>query len=502
MGSVLQIRTFKKMWLVIAMMAIAATKFSGIAVAQTTVPPEQALAGLDADVQRAMVALHVPGASIGIIVHGKGILAKGYGVRDVTKPDPVDADTVFDIGSMTKSFTAMTVAAMVDDRKLEWDKPIVSYVPWFRLHDAIATQLVTPKDLLSHRTGMASHDFLRVSTYLTREELLHRIRYLEPNLSFRQGYQYNNLMYVVAGYVAGNVAGKTWEDLVRQRIFLPLGMTSSSASAVELQNSINFAHPHELTDGRAAITPIYDYQKFGVGPNGAVNSSANDMLKYLAFHLSNGTVDGKQVLSGRQLQMLHEPSELIAGSTDYALGWVVEAYRGHRVLQHGGSVHGFTSHMILMPDDGIAIVVLNNLASDLPRTITSDIRDRLLGVAPEDYLGEVLTHQRDEARKTEERNKAFENSRLPETKPTLPLSMYAGTYFHPAYGEIHVRVEDSGLKVQFDAYQLQLRHYRYDTFEWDQHMAQFHLDPLGKVIELLLPLEPSVKALAFAKQVQ
>jgi CubicO group peptidase (beta-lactamase class C family) len=477
---------------------------ASVAEAKGTADPVAAVAGIDADVQQAMRDLHVPGVAIGVIVDGKVILAKGYGVREIGKTAPVDADTLFAIASMTKSFTATTVAAMVDDGRVEFDKPVVDYLPWFRMYDPVATELVTPRDLLTHRSGLPRHDFLRVSTYLTREELVHRIRYLEPSATFRQKFQYSNLMYTVAGYLAGSVAGTTWEDLVKQRIFVPLEMNHSNASAVELQQSSNYAHPHDYGDGKITTIPVYDYQKFGVGPNGAVNSSVNDMLKYLAFHLSDGTVNGKQVISKRGMWELHHASTLVGLSpygNEYALGWFVTYPGGHQMLEHGGSVNGFAADMAFLPDDKTGIVVLNNLNSSLPMVITEDLVHRLLNLKPQDYLGKA---EADDAKSTamEAAQKAeFAAARIPNTKPTLDIAAYIGTYFNPAYGAIRVEREgEDGLIVRFQAIDLSLKHYHYDTFSHDMELAQFHLGVSGKVTELLLPLEPRVKPLVFIKQ--
>jgi CubicO group peptidase (beta-lactamase class C family) len=468
--------------------------------AQVAVGPAATVAGIDADVQRAMKELHVPGVAVGVIIDGKVVLAKGYGVREIGKPALVDGDTLFDIGSMSKSFTATAVAAVVDDGKLEWDKPVIGYLPWFRMYDPIATQLITPRDLLTHRSGLPRHDFIRTSTYLTREELIRRIRYLEPSYTFRQAYQYNNLMYVTAGYLAGSVAGTTWETLVKQRIFTPLGMTHSNASAVELQQSDDYAHPHDYVDGKIIPIPVYDYQKFGVGPNGAVNSCANDMLKYLAFHLSDGVADGKQVISITQMQELHKPSTVTPSGDEYALGWEVIYHHGHKVLEHGGAINGFTSYMMLLTDEKAGIVVLNNQGSSLPEIIAQDLMDRILGLKPEDYLGKTLA---DEARYEPDRaarRTKFESARILNTRPTLDLSAYTGTYFHPAYGNIRVEREGDGLIVRFDALNLSLEHYHFDTFAYDTSLVQFHLSDSGKVSEMLLPLEPAVKPFVFVKQ--
>jgi len=488
--------------------ALAWVSEAALVHAQTPAEPNTAIAGIDADVERAMKELHVPGAAIGVIEDGKVVLAKGYGVREIGKPGMVDADTLFDIGSMTKSFTAVTVAAMVDDGKLKWDVPVVQYIPWFRLYDPVATELITPRDLLTHRSGLPRHDFIRMSTYLTREELMHRLRYLEPSRSFRDVFQYNNLTYTAAGYLAGQVNGSTWEELVKQRIFLPLGMTHSSTSAVDLQRSSNFAHPHSYEDGKIVTVPIYDYQKFGVGPNGAVNSSVNDMLKYLEFHLDGGTAGGKQVISAAQMKELHAPVTVLepnmaaaTGAYAYALGWMTGSYHGHSFLEHGGSINGFTSDMILFPDSRIGIVVLNNRGTALPQIITKDLRDRLLGVNSHDYLADNLAAQAKFEHQVSDEKKAMEAGRIPDAKATLPLSKYAGTYFHPAYGKIHVIQDGNNLTVKFDAIDLTLQHYNYDTFLYDDtDIAQFHIGDSGKVTEMLLPLEPAVKPFVFTRQ--
>lgn len=472
--------------------------------AQSAADSAAALVGIDADVQRAMQELHVPGVAVGVIVDGKIILAKGYGIRQIGNPEMVDIETLFAIASMTKSFTATAVAAMVDDGKLDWDKPVIDYLPWFKMYDPIATQLITPRDLLTHRSGLPRHDFIRTSTYLTREELVHRIRYLQPSSTFRQTFQYNNLMYVTVGYLSGSVAGTTWEDLVKQRIFVPLGMTHSNTSAVELQESGNYAHPHDYVDGKIVSVPVYDYQKFGIGPNGAVNSCIEDMLKYLAFHLSDGTVNGKVVISKKQMTELHQTATVAHMSPfgdEYALGWFVSYPAGHKMLEHGGTINGFTSDMALLPDEKTGIVVLNNQGSHLPAAITQDLVDRLLGLKSQDYLGKVQEAKGKSERKDAARRAEFEVARIPDTKPSLNLSAYTGTYSHPAYGSVSVEREgDAGLVVHFDAINLHLRHYHYDTFAYETNLVQFHLNDLGKVAEMLLPLEPAVKPFVFVRQ--
>ena len=406
---------------------------------------------------------------------------------------------------MTKSFTAIAVAMMVDEGKLEWDKPVRDYLPWFRMYDPVATDLMTPRDLLTHRSGLPRHDFIRFSTPLDRAELVRRLRFLEPSRTFRDVYQYNNLMYVTAGFLAGEVAHSTWERLVTERIFAPLGMTASTVSVIETAKHDNFARPHVMHEGKLQVTTFYDYQRFGVGPNGAVNSTVNDFLKYLQFQLGDGAAGERRLVSKQQMHELHRPITITPSGQGYAPGWIVTTHRGHAALMHGGSIMGFTSTMMLLPEEKIGIVVLNNQETELPDVLGGDVADRLLGLAPSDYLGKALeANSRAAGHRAAERKK-MEAERVPGTKPSLELAAYTGEYFHPAYGAIQVAIAGTELVAHFAALDVRLKHFNFDTFECqseflDVGMAQFRLNAAGKVAELWLPLEPAVKPLVFVKR--
>ncbi|MCU1320695.1 MAG: serine hydrolase [Acidobacteriaceae bacterium] len=455
---------------------------------------------VDADVERAMRTFHVPGVAVGILIDGKVVYTKGYGVRRIGSSDPVDADTLFDVGSITKSFTGMAVAAMVDDGKLDFDKPVSNYLPGFRLYDPITTQLITPRDLLGHRSGLPRHDFIRFSTWLTPDQFVERLRYLEPNHTLRETFQYNNLMYVVAGYLAGKANGTSWEQLFQQRIFTPLGMTHSNTSAREIQQTADFASPHDVVDDKPVVIPFYDYQRFGIGPNGAVNSSVNDMLKYLAFHMGDGTANGKQVLSPAQFRQIHRPITA-DGDLNYAMGWIVDHRGSHRVLLHDGSINGFSAQMSLIPDSHTAIIVLNNVDSALPNTVANNFLNRQLGIPAEDQIERVVQSIARQHQREADAAKTFEVARLPDAPASLPLASYIGDWFHPAFGTVHVTAEGEKLIVHFDALNLTLTHYNYDTFTTpDRRIATFHLSPQGQPIELLLSLEPAVKPFVFTRK--
>ena len=220
----------------------------------------------------------------------------------------------------------------------------------------------------------------------------------------------------------------------------------------------------------------------------------NDFLKYLDFHLSKGVVNGKQLISAAQMAQLHKPVT-VTGTGGYALGWNVYSHRGHMVWEHGGAITGFTSMMILLPEEKTGIVVLNNLDSRLPTVVAWEIADSLLGLEPRDYLGEVRRAPGPAGK---------EPGRVPGTKTSLELAAYAGEYFHPAYGAIHVDRKEDGLVAIFGATNIPMKHYHYDTFECNSRyysgMAQFRLNAAGRVGELLLQLEPAVKPFTFVKR--
>ncbi|MBL8270614.1 serine hydrolase [Steroidobacter sp.] len=454
----------------------------------------RALQGVDGDVRAAMKALNVPGAAVGVIQDGKVLLAKGYGVLDVNGTQAVDADTIFAIGSVSKSFTTAVMATLVDEGKLDWDRPVHEYLPWFRMYDPVASELITPRDMVSHRSGMPRYDFIRFSTYLDRRELVRRIQYLPPNKTFRDVYQYNNLMFVTAGYLSGELAGSTWEGLVQQRIFQPLGMSRSNTSVQDSMRQTNHALPHTLTNGKLATTEFYDYQRFGVGPNGAVNSSVNDMLKYLDMYLHDGRAGDRQVISAAQVKELTKPVVVAGPDEQYALAWSIEQRHEQRMVSHGGSITGFTAHAILLPEKKIGIVVLNNLGSALPGKVGLQIADRLLGKPDKKFIASLNAPR-------ESRQRESEPKPVAGTKPTLDLQAYTGNWFHPAFGTVAVQLVEGHLAVKFDAMTLELKHFNYDTFQVERlgGLVKFRLDAAGKPAELLMPLEVSAADVVFVR---
>ena len=480
---------------------------------------KSALAGFDEFVDAAMKSWGVPGLAIAIVKDGQVVLAKGYGLRNVEKKLPVTPDSIFAIGSSTKAFTTMALGILVEEGKLSWDEPVVTYLPRFRLHDEVASKRMTPRDLVTHRSGLPRHDLVWYNAKLTRQELVDRLPFLEPNEDFRVKFQYQNLMFLTAGHLSAEVAGMPWEEVLRTRILNPIGMKNSNFAVAESQKSSDFASPYTLKDKTAIDIPFRVIDT--VGPAGSINASVNDMTKWLQLHLGGGTVDGRRIVAARQIQDMHRPQMVIQsfpGLADdpeiqqpsYGLGWFVESYRGKKRVHHGGNIDGFSAMVALMPDDGVGVVVLTNLnATPLPTIIARHATDRMLGLDPIDWNGRALKRREVSEKANETAKKSAGEERKTGTKPAHALEEYAGAYDHPAYGAVTVKQEGAALTAQFHDIPMRLNHWHYETFRGevdDKSLSelklffQFFTDGQGEVDRLTVPFEPSVDPIVFKKR--
>ena len=361
---------------------------------------QPALTGFDAFVEEVMEEWDVPGLAVAALEDGEVVLARGYGYRDVEGRRPVTPSTLFAIGSTTKSFTATLVGMLVDDGHLAWDTPVREYVPEFRLRDPVASEQASFIDLLSHRSGLPAHDTLWYGRDRDREALFRRLRRLEPSAPFRSVFQYQNLMFMAAGHIAGRVAGASWEALIRERILTPLGMHRSNLSVTTLQRVDDFAYPYEARGDAVARVPFRSLD--AIGPAGSINSSVEEMLRYLRFRLALGEWQGSRLLSTASALEMETPHTAIpqipgypeVGYASYGLGVMLTTYRGRRMVTHNGGIDGFASTMAWLPDDSIAVVVLTNLTGNpLPAIVGNRVLDRLLDLPPIDWAGRVRAEE-------------------------------------------------------------------------------------------------------------
>jgi len=460
---------------------------------------------LDAYIAQSMKAWQVPGLAIAIVEDDRVVLLRGYGVREVDGNDAVDAETVFAIGSITKSFTATALGMLVAEGKLDWDDPATRHLPSLTLHDPYVTRNLTVRDLLTHRTGLPRGDFIWYGTNHTRDQILARLRFLEPESGFRERFGYQNLMYLAAGQIIPNVDAYSWDGFMREKIFVPLGMRRSSTSTLALTGVGNKATPHVLREDAVASIPWRNLDN--VAPAGAINANVTDMAQWLRFNLGEGRFDGSPLLDAEVYRELVTSQMVLrvegryayffydARTASYGLGWFIHDHYGAHVVSHGGAIDGMRSEMALLPEQNRGLVILTNMEDNLlPVALRNRLVDHWLGREPRDWSGDLLGIYRRlfEARDREAEARA--KKREKDTSPSLSISSYHGTYAHPFYGALTVSEREGDLVLGFTPEMTgSLSHWQHDSFEivWDDArvgtgFASFNLDVDGRVTGLVL----------------
>ncbi len=478
--------------------------------------PAELLAGFDAFVEAQMKEWKVPGVAVAIVKDGKVVLERGYGQRDVKGALPADADTLFAIGSSTKAFTALGLAILVDEGKLEWDTPVVRYLPDFQLQDETATKLMTPRDLTTHRSGLPRHDLMWYGSGFTREEMYDRLQYLQPSASVRNRFQYQNLMYMTAGLLAGKLADTSWESFTRERILVPLGMKNTVFSVPDAAKTGNVSKPYEVKKETEELAEMAYRDIQALGPAGTIFSSVHDMAQWLRFQLGDGTLDGTAVVSATQLAETHEPQ--MVGETPfvfpekpivlYGLGWFIQPYRGHARIHHGGNIDGFSAMVSLMPEENAGAVILTNLnATPLAMILADAIHDRFLELEPIDWSARFKARREQGKALEKESEKAQGSERKAGTRPSHPLADYAGEYEHPAYGVLTVTVsgKPEALALSYNGFKPPLEHWHYDVFrvtdtELKGALIAFDGNLKGDIDTVTAPLETSVDPIVFTRR--
>jgi CubicO group peptidase (beta-lactamase class C family) len=475
----------------------------------------QNLEDFDGYVTQVMKDFKVPGVGIAVVKDGKVILAKGYGFRDAENHLPLTTKTLFPIASITKSFTVTTLGMLVDEGKLNWDKPVREYLPGFRMYDPVSTDQLTPRDLVTHRSGLPRHDLIWYASSFSRKELVEKLRYLEPNKPLRQTFQYNNLMFITAGYLAGELDHSTWEDAVRQHVLEPLGMRSTVFNSLDAQKSSDYAQPYRMNYKTEEVKKI-DFADWGdIGPAGAINSNIDDLSRYLLFHLNKGKADGKQLLSANNAAQMQTPQMVIQGTppfkelgeNGYGMGFFISSYRGHKLVEHGGNLDGFSLNISFLPNDGIGVVVLTNLSGTSVRDfLPYNVFDRLLGLDQTPWSQRLLEQEK-KGRETETvaEKKGFTGQK-PGTHYSHDLQEYFGDYTNVGYGRITI-ASGKPLTMTFERLTRPLEHFHYETFtvpadpldSIEKLKVTFITDLNGEVSSISLPLEPHVKAIIFER---
>ncbi len=462
---------------------------------------------LDEYYENARTEWDVPGLAVGIVKDGEVIFAKGYGQREVGKNSPVDSKTMFSIASNTKAFTAAALAVLADQGKINWDDKVTDYLPWFKLYAPYVTENMTVRDLLCHRSGLAtfSGDLIWYGTDYSRREVIRRARYLEPKYGFRAHFGYSNIMFLAAGEIIPAVTGTSWDDFVKQHFFLPLEMERTVTSTKNLDRFSNVAAPHTEHDGKTIAIEYLNWDN--IAPAGGIISCVDDVLKWINLQLDRGVIDGDTIFSPSQSREMWSPntitdvsgfSEKLMPSTffkSYGLGWGLSNYKGRKIVGHSGGYDGMISYTCLVPEENLGFVILTNKNSSLYFPLVYKTLDIFLGGDQKDWNSIML--QLSEKRKQEQKraDSAREEARVKNTKPSLPLENYTGTYGGKLYGDAEVLLKDGRLVVQFvpaEKFRGKLSHWHYDTFEivFDAFPSlppgtcTFILDAAGKVSQM------------------
>ena len=478
----------------------------GLSPAQT-IPVDDRLKGLEVYVDSALKEFRVAGCAVAIIEKNKIVFAKGFGYRDYENKLPVTANTVFPIASCTKAFTATLCGILANEGKLDLDKPVHDYYPLLKFYNEYTTAHATPRDLMSHRTGLPRHDNLVnfFDTSLPKDSLIYRFRYLEPSAELRQKAQYTNIMYIALGGLAEKITGLSWEQNTKQKILDPIGMTNTSFTVADL--NANADHSFGYYRKNNAIVKGEHKNAEITAPAGGINSSVNDMAKWLITWMQGGSYNGKQVIPKNYLRQAVS-LQMVNGNANYGLGWLITTYRGgHFKIEHGGDLPLFSSNICFYPGDSIGIVILTNQFGGYVTNLLRDyISDRMLNSKRPDLPGGDWTSWfKGYKDYYASNNQPAGVQEAKSSKQIAPLSHpkedYAGTYMHPGYGIIKILVEQDSLSAMFNKVPLHLKHISYDIFEAKPGgRLRFSMDNNGKIISISMPLEESVADIVFKKE--
>jgi CubicO group peptidase (beta-lactamase class C family) len=478
------------------------------------------LAGFDAYMNQVMRDWNVPGIGVGVVVKNKLVFARGFGYRDYGNKLPFTPTTVVPIASNTKLFTVMAMGLLVDEGKIDWDKPVRQFVPSVRFYNDELNASVNVRDMLGHRTGVTRHDMIWYKSPFTRQELFERLKYLEPSQPMRTTFLYNNLMYGGSGYIIELLSGKTWEQFVQARIFQPLGMTSTVFSIDDLIKQPDHGVPFsERRDSDSLHAIPYYREQVAIGPAGAINSNIQDLSHWLIALMNAGRFEGRQVIPAGVVKATLEPSIAMPNTSLEAFGWGellnaaygmgrwTASYRGHLLAYHGGDINGFHSQISYMPSDsvGVIVLVIGDHAAPLYNVVSYNVYERLLGLDQTPW-SQRLNDARKKAKQAGMAARAQAGGgQVKGTRPSHALDDFVGEFENQAYGVVAISKQGTGLRFSFHQIDLPLTHFHYDRFDTPDDEANgkwsvnFATNPQGEIDKAVMSLDQA--EVAFVRRV-
>lgn len=461
---------------------------------------DKKLQEFDLYAQAAFKQWAVPGAGVAIVKDGQVIFKKGYGVRELGKPEVVNTETLFACASTTKAMTAVCLGILVDEGKLKWNDPVSMHLPEFQLYDPFVTRDLKIRDLLIHNSGVGNTDFLWSLMDIPDDEVLRRMRMVKPSYSLRDGFIYQNIFYVAAGKVIEKVSGQPWESFIQDRIFKPLAMTRTFPKMKYIKDD-NYTKPHYKVDGKIQV--IGYTKDDAVGPAGSVWSSIGDMSQWTRCMLDSSKYSGGRLLKPNTWIELFKPHTLVPANefyptakltkphwTSYGFGWFQHDYNGQKVNFHTGSLSGLIAIHGQLPDQKIGIYVFGNLDhAEVRHALMYKAFDLFALGGARDWSAEFLTLYTGLVEAGKKGEAKMEATRVLGTTPTLSLEAYAGKYTDPLYGELVIQLVGSQLKLNVNNFETAtLSHWNYNTFygPWDKNWygkvsATFSLNASGKI---------------------
>lgn len=431
--------------------------------------------GIDSLLKQVLKDQNVAGFAVAIVKGDEVIYSNGFGYRDVGNKKPVTPNTLFAIGSSTKAFTASLLGLLQKEGKLTLDDKAVNLLPQLRFYSEEMNNQITLRDLMAHRTGLSRYDFswLLFNT-ANRDSIIARVKYMKPTAAVRQKWYYNNFMYLAQGMIVEKLSGKTWEQNIKEKFFIPLDMTRSNTDIKTFQNDSDASLPYTVINGNV-IKKVDYYNINGMGPAGSINSSVNDMANWLKVWISGGFYQKKEILPRTYIAEAASSQMVMAGGLpsahkdvyfdNYGLGWMLSSYRGHYMVEHGGNINGFSANVAFFPTEKIGIVVLTNQnQSAVPDVVRNSIADRILNLKTIDWNREAKKDAA-EARAASLSKKQIKKTPILNTTPSHPLKDYVGSFENPAYGIIKITLEKNGLYTVVGDEKVALKHMYYDVFD-------------------------------------
>jgi CubicO group peptidase (beta-lactamase class C family) len=489
---------------------VSAFLLSALTVCAQELDVSKKLEGFDAYMEQLLKDWNTPGIGVGIVVNDKLVFAKGYGYRDYGRKVPFTPTTLCPIASNSKLFTAIAAGMLVEQGKLTWDKPVREAVPTIQFYNDQLNNNVTLRDMLSHRTGVTRHDLIWFKSPFTRKELFEKLKYLEPQQPMRETFLYNNLMFSAVGYIIELQSGKTWEQYVRQNIFEPLDMTTTTYTISDMLKQPDHGVPYREKRDSFELYPIPYYEDTeGVAPAGAIISNVSELSHWLVALMNDGKYNGKQVLPPEVLKATMQPAIGLPNALgealgywevlnpDYGMGRQTASYRGRLMTFHGGDLPGFHSQVSFLQNDkiGAIVLVIGDHAAPLYNVVSYNVYERLLGMEQTPWSERRLKIRlANKKAATEARAKAG-GDRVPNTKPSHALADYAAEYENPAYGIVKIGLKSDQLDFNFHEFQYPLSHFHYDRFDtpddeqYGKFSVNFRTNPQGDISDAVMSLD-------------